>query len=198
LHWPPFARAGAIQSRARWWARSASSPPPTPMSWCRHPRPHGGDPTAYDRWLANIEPNPRDLLVPFPAEPMLMWPISTRVNKPTMMTPRSWSRLPGSRKHPEPPVSDDNLHSSSYGEANGDDSVCSIPCSRGTGRRRGSFDAKPVEPRAPKPVASPSRPSGPRAIRGCSFFTPAGSTKPRSTFTPAFRTPCGSWSVCSQ
>ena len=39
-------------------------------------------PEAYDRWLANIEPDPRDLLVPFPAELMMMWPISTRVNKP--------------------------------------------------------------------------------------------------------------------
>jgi putative SOS response-associated peptidase YedK len=39
-------------------------------------------PVAYDRWLANIEPDPRDLLVPFPAELMMMWPISTRVNKP--------------------------------------------------------------------------------------------------------------------
>jgi putative SOS response-associated peptidase YedK len=36
----------------------------------------------YDRWLANIEPDPRDMLVPFPSEPMTMWPISTRVNKP--------------------------------------------------------------------------------------------------------------------
>ena len=27
-------------------------------------------------------PDPRDLLVPYPAEPMTMWPISTRVNKP--------------------------------------------------------------------------------------------------------------------
>ena len=37
---------------------------------------------AYDRWLAGIEPDPRDLLVPHPSEPMTMWPISTRVNKP--------------------------------------------------------------------------------------------------------------------
>jgi putative SOS response-associated peptidase YedK len=37
---------------------------------------------AYGRWLANIEPDPRDLLVPFAAEAMRMWPISTRVNKP--------------------------------------------------------------------------------------------------------------------
>jgi putative SOS response-associated peptidase YedK len=39
-------------------------------------------PEAYDRWLANAEPDPRDLLVPFPAEPMTMWPISIKVNKP--------------------------------------------------------------------------------------------------------------------
>jgi len=35
----------------------------------------------YKRWLSD-EPDPRDLLRPFPAEPMRMWPISTRVNKP--------------------------------------------------------------------------------------------------------------------
>ena len=28
------------------------------------------------------EPDPHDLMRPFPAEPMRMWPISTRVNKP--------------------------------------------------------------------------------------------------------------------
>jgi putative SOS response-associated peptidase YedK len=39
-------------------------------------------PEAYDRWLANLEPDPRDLLVPYPPELMTMWPISTRVNKP--------------------------------------------------------------------------------------------------------------------
>jgi hypothetical protein len=32
--------------------------------------------------LLSDEPDPRDLLRPFPAEPMRMWPISTRVNKP--------------------------------------------------------------------------------------------------------------------
>ena len=37
--------------------------------------------TAYERWLGT-EPDPHDLLVTFPAEPMTMWPISTRVNKP--------------------------------------------------------------------------------------------------------------------
>jgi putative SOS response-associated peptidase YedK len=39
-------------------------------------------PEAYDRWLATIEPDPRDLLVPYPSEFMKIWPISTRVNKP--------------------------------------------------------------------------------------------------------------------
>ena len=39
-------------------------------------------PDAYDRCLANAEPDPRDLLVANPSELMTMWPISTRVNKP--------------------------------------------------------------------------------------------------------------------
>lgn len=38
-------------------------------------------PEAYERWLG-AEPDPRDLLVSFPSEPMKVWPISTRVNRP--------------------------------------------------------------------------------------------------------------------
>ena len=38
-------------------------------------------PDAYTRWLGD-EPDPRDLMRPFPADRMRMWPISTRVNKP--------------------------------------------------------------------------------------------------------------------
>jgi putative SOS response-associated peptidase YedK len=38
-------------------------------------------PADYARWLSD-EPDPRDLMRPFPADPMRMWPISTRVNKP--------------------------------------------------------------------------------------------------------------------
>jgi putative SOS response-associated peptidase YedK len=38
-------------------------------------------PGDYARWLRD-EPDPRDLMRPFPAKPMRMWPISTRVNKP--------------------------------------------------------------------------------------------------------------------
>jgi putative SOS response-associated peptidase YedK len=39
-------------------------------------------PADYARWLSP-EPDPHDdLLVPFPSEPMTMWPISTRMNSP--------------------------------------------------------------------------------------------------------------------
>ena len=38
-------------------------------------------PSDYDRWLG-LEPDPRDMLKPFPAELMTMWPVSTRVNTP--------------------------------------------------------------------------------------------------------------------
>ena len=39
-------------------------------------------PENYDRWLSQIEPDPRDLLAPYPSEPIVMWPISMRVNAP--------------------------------------------------------------------------------------------------------------------
>jgi putative SOS response-associated peptidase YedK len=38
-------------------------------------------PGDYTRWLGE-EPDPHDLMRPFAAEPMRMWPLSTRVNKP--------------------------------------------------------------------------------------------------------------------
>jgi len=38
-------------------------------------------PNDYARWLGE-EPDPRDVMRPFPADLMRMWPISTRVNKP--------------------------------------------------------------------------------------------------------------------
>ena len=43
-------------------------------------------PGDYARWLGE-EPDPGDLMRPFPAEPMRMWPISTRVNKPEIDDP---------------------------------------------------------------------------------------------------------------
>ena len=39
------------------------------------------NPGDYERWLG-LQPDPRDLLVPFQAEPMTIWPISRRVNSP--------------------------------------------------------------------------------------------------------------------
>jgi putative SOS response-associated peptidase YedK len=38
-------------------------------------------PGDYARWLSD-EPDPREVMRPFPADSMRMWPISTRVNKP--------------------------------------------------------------------------------------------------------------------
>jgi putative SOS response-associated peptidase YedK len=38
-------------------------------------------PGSYERWLGP-ELDPHDLLITHPSEPMMMWPISTRVNKP--------------------------------------------------------------------------------------------------------------------
>jgi putative SOS response-associated peptidase YedK len=37
--------------------------------------------SAYERWLGQ-EPDPHDLLAPFSADLMVMWPVSTRVNSP--------------------------------------------------------------------------------------------------------------------
>jgi putative SOS response-associated peptidase YedK len=45
-------------------------------------------PADYERWLGD-EPDPHDLMRPFPAEPMRRWPISTRVNKPENDDPSS-------------------------------------------------------------------------------------------------------------
>jgi putative SOS response-associated peptidase YedK len=38
-------------------------------------------PADYERWLGS-EPDPYELLITFPSEPMKMWPISKRVNSP--------------------------------------------------------------------------------------------------------------------
>jgi putative SOS response-associated peptidase YedK len=43
--------------------------------------PHILPPGDYGHWLSD-EPNPRDLMRSFSAEPIRRWPISTRVNKP--------------------------------------------------------------------------------------------------------------------
>jgi putative SOS response-associated peptidase YedK len=38
------------------------------------------EPTSFDRWLSPIEPDPRDLLVPYADAPMALWAVSPRVN----------------------------------------------------------------------------------------------------------------------
>jgi putative SOS response-associated peptidase YedK len=48
-------------------------------------------PADYERWLGD-EPDPQNLMRPYPAEPMRMWPISTRLNKPKKTIPQSLSR----------------------------------------------------------------------------------------------------------
>ena len=47
----------------------------------------------YDRWLSRLDPDPRDLFVPLPSEPMTMWPISTRMNKPENDDPSILERV---------------------------------------------------------------------------------------------------------
>ena len=49
-------------------------------------------PETYDRWLG-LEPDPHDLLITYPSEPMTMWPISTRVNKPENDDPSILERV---------------------------------------------------------------------------------------------------------
>jgi putative SOS response-associated peptidase YedK len=54
----------------------------------------------FDRWLG-IEPDPNDVLRPFPADAMTMWPISTRVNSPRQRRCRS-SDANAAREQREP------------------------------------------------------------------------------------------------
>jgi hypothetical protein len=54
-------------------------------------------PSGYARWLSD-DPHPRDLMCTYPAGPMRMWPISTRVNKPENDDPSifelwNWPRM---------------------------------------------------------------------------------------------------------
>lgn len=49
-------------------------------------------PESYDRWLS-LDPDPPDLLITYPSEPMTMWPISTRVNKPENDDPSILERI---------------------------------------------------------------------------------------------------------
>jgi hypothetical protein len=77
-----YGRTGMIQPQASGYAPSRSSQR-MPTSWSRNSQPHAPDARTPDftRWLSD-EPDPGELMRPFPAEPMRMWPISTRVEKP--------------------------------------------------------------------------------------------------------------------
>jgi putative SOS response-associated peptidase YedK len=56
------------------------------------------EPAGYDRWLS-LEPDPHDLLITYPSEPMTMWPISTRVNKPALGTHSTYGHLSTNGEH---------------------------------------------------------------------------------------------------
>jgi putative SOS response-associated peptidase YedK len=58
---------------------------------------------AYDRWLTGIEPDPRDLMVPYPSDPMTLWPISPRVNKPDNDDPAILDPAPAAEAVEESP-----------------------------------------------------------------------------------------------
>jgi putative SOS response-associated peptidase YedK len=85
----PFALAGIWENwrrpRSEDWVRTfavVTCPANELMSQLHDRMPVILPREAYDRWLSSIEPDPRDLMLPYPSEPMTMWPISTRVNKP--------------------------------------------------------------------------------------------------------------------
>src|SRR6516162_8199951 len=79
---PAFGRTGRALLRANGFGPLQLSPP-MPTSWWSTfmTMPVILAPNDYARWLSE-EPDPRDLMRPFPADLMRMWPISTRVNKP--------------------------------------------------------------------------------------------------------------------
>lgn len=51
-------------------------------------------PESYDRWLSTVDPDPLDLLVPFPSSLMTMWMVSARVNKTANDGPELIERAP--------------------------------------------------------------------------------------------------------
>jgi hypothetical protein len=67
----------------------------------------------YDGWLG-LEPDPYDLLITYPSEPMTMWPISTRVNKPENHDPSILDRAaePVDWQAPIPDDARENEHRS--------------------------------------------------------------------------------------
>jgi putative SOS response-associated peptidase YedK len=49
-------------------------------------------PESYDRWLGN-EPDPAELIRPYPTDEMITWPVSVRVNTPKNDDPAILDRV---------------------------------------------------------------------------------------------------------
>lgn len=64
------------------------------MNEIHHRMPVIVAPEDYDRWIGD-EPNPADLLKPFPSELMTMWPIGRKVNSPANNDPGILDPLDG-------------------------------------------------------------------------------------------------------
>lgn len=84
----PFALAGIWENwrhPAQGWIRTfciLTTEANACLAGIHHRMPVIIGPDDYDRWLSPQETDPRDMLVPFPAEAMTRWPVSTRVNTP--------------------------------------------------------------------------------------------------------------------
>jgi putative SOS response-associated peptidase YedK len=89
---PAYGRIGKTQSRANGFGPSQSTTDANELVDEIHDRmPVTTSRYDYSRWLGE-EPDPRDLMRPFPLGVMWMWPISTGVNKPENDNPQSLSR----------------------------------------------------------------------------------------------------------
>jgi putative SOS response-associated peptidase YedK len=78
---PAFGRTGKTWLQVTGFGLSRSLPPNELVAEIHDRMPVIIAPSDYVRWLSD-EPDPSDLMRPFPVGLMRMWPISTRVNKP--------------------------------------------------------------------------------------------------------------------
>jgi putative SOS response-associated peptidase YedK len=73
------------------------------MTEVHHRMPVVLAPEDHDRWLSDA-PDPRELLRPYPSEPMRMWPVSARVNSPRNDGPDLLERVPDPAAEPDAPA----------------------------------------------------------------------------------------------
>ncbi|MBX3537969.1 MAG: SOS response-associated peptidase [Chelatococcus sp.] len=84
----PFALAGIWENwrhPANGWVRTfcvLTTEANTCVDGIHHRMPVIIGPEGYDRWLSVRETDPRDMLRPYPADVMMHWPVSNRVNTP--------------------------------------------------------------------------------------------------------------------